>query len=139
MVIEGSPTKPAVATQEPATGKTKPEATKEGEDSDTEFTVETAEMEELDESSSDSEAENEEQELVAETFTIHVENGELKKFSTKKVKKFPAPAADTQESQGIECLANTMDDEDDENDKDFNPCHVSTFHESRSFFNPKPL
>ena len=135
MVIEGSPTKPAAATQpeEPAAGKTKPEATKEGEDSDTEFTVETAEMEELDESSSDSEAENEEQELVEENFTIQVENGEAKKL------KFPAEEMDTQESQGIECLAYAMDDEDDENDKDFNPCHVSIFHESRTLFNMKPF
>ena len=111
----------------------------EGEDSDTEFTVDSVEMEEADESSSDSEAENEEQELVEENFTIQVENGEAKKL------KFPAPAAEmdtqeetaeaeTQESQGIECLENTMDDEDDENDKDFNPCHVSVCHQSRNAF-----
>ena len=128
-----SPTKPTAATQpeEPAAGKTEPEAMMEGEDSNSEFVVDSAEMEESEES--DSEAENEEQDLVEETFTIQVENGELKKL------KFPAEEMDTQESQGIECLENTMDDEDDENDKDFNPCHVSVCHQSRNVFNHRLL
>ena len=63
---------------------------------------------------------------------FHVENGELKKL------KFPADEMDTQESQTL-CLANTMDDENDKDDKNDNPCRVSIFHESGTLFNRKPF
>ena len=131
MVIEGSPTK-HVAAEIKATGTeeiaTKPETvqSQDGVDSDTEFTVETAEMEELEESSSDSDGEADEYQAVQENFTIEVKDGEAKKLRFPPVGEGESQEADTQESQGLEALENTMDDEDDENDKDFNPCHVST-------------
>lgn len=144
MVIAGSPTKP-VAEVKPTSIETEAvgkeeivtKADVDSQDSDTEFTVETAEMEELDESSSDSDG-NDEEEAEPENFTIEVEDGKARKL------KFPpigdndtqendTQETETQETQGLEVLENTMDDEDDENDNDFNPCHVNIFyHTTRS-------
>ena len=106
-------------TSEPTTSGTTTETTSQG----CQFSKKS-----FQESSSDSEDDGE-NEPEEENFTIEVQNGQAKKL------KFPTPEpltqegesqeAETQESAGVEALQVTMGDEDDENDQDFNPCHVS--------------